>query len=697
MDVITHMSDEDLTKYIPTKGDRVAAVTFAQSKDSAESDSMKLALISSLQKRMKWQGNQDGDNDTTNSKKKGKTTMKLFESTASSSSQQTSVTASEKQAKKASKEDLASLIGISLYDPSHCKGKNYQYRQIRSPNDGGNRFPRVNKFFKKAELLHQVIPLFFPNGKNCHGNVEEFTFDISTDVHGTQLVQDDEIMDDMVKRMGLKHVRCYLLARTVAPADNEQNTQDAVQTVRKRKKVSRATSTVVSEQPITDIAIQSENATQFVGEFIPNEPDMTADVPDLSGALQDLVAELSDIPTSFDLVTENQTMDWPTEQITAEQDTGIESILIQEDLLARALNDSDIQFGAQPQNVVQMDDTLPMTPIVREVTVHRGRVCHDLITFFAEEDNVNSSQTLEIKMLKENGTPEVAEDNGGVLRDALTEFWENFYLQFTEGNEYKVPVLRHDMTALKWRAVAAIIRTGFKQEHVIPIKLAPCFMKCALSGTCDDSDILQSFLRFVPGMDKVVIQAALDDFASVDEDELYEVLGQHEAKKLVTADNIKDIILQVAHKELVQSPRFVSDCFNQVLHSTDLAQEDMTALYSKLQPNPRKVLRYLKFPEEMSQGEITLSSYVKKFVREMDDPEYLGLFLRFCTGSDLVTKDIQIRFTASELSDNVRCPTTHTCGRVLEIPRSYARDPYISFKSDFLSILKTRYWQMDIV
>lgn len=52
-------------------------------------------------------------------------------------------------------------------------------------------------------------------------------------------------------------------------------------------------------------------------------------------------------------------------------------------------------------------------------------------------------------MLRENGTPEVAEDNGGVMRDSLTEFWDTFYLQFTEGNECKVPVLRHDMTDVK--------------------------------------------------------------------------------------------------------------------------------------------------------------------------------------------------------------------------------------------------------
>ena len=83
-------------------------------------------------------------------------------------------------------------------------------------------------------------------------------------------------------------------------------------------------------------------------------------------------------------------------------------------------------------------------------------------------------------MLKADGLPELAEDNGGVMRDALSEFWETFYLQYTEGNTYKVPVLRHDMTDIKWKAVAAIIKIGFQQEEVHPIKLAAPFMQQAI-------------------------------------------------------------------------------------------------------------------------------------------------------------------------------------------------------------------------
>ena len=106
-----------------------------------------------------------------------------------------------------------------------------------------------------------------------------------------------------------------------------------------------------------------------------------------------------------------------------------------------------IYFGPRPQDG-PLNDTLPA--IVCTITVHQGLVSRDLIAFFSKNDNVDTldSQltTFEIQMLKEDGSTEVDEDNGGVMSDALCEFWNTFYVQFTEGNTHKIPVVRHDMS-----------------------------------------------------------------------------------------------------------------------------------------------------------------------------------------------------------------------------------------------------------
>ncbi|XP_033736059.1 uncharacterized protein LOC117324357 [Pecten maximus] len=206
-------------------------------------------------------------------------------------------------------------------------------------------------------------------------------------------------------------------------------------------------------------------------------------------------------------------------------------------------------------------------------------------------------------MLKENGTPEIAEDNGGVLRDALSEFWDTFYLQYTEDNSYKVPVIRHDMTEIQWRAIAKVIRMGYVQEGMFPIKLAPSFMQQAIFSQCNDSEVIDSFLKFVPMVDKVVFEASLKDFPSVSE-EIVDVLEQYDVKTLVNERNIQRVVGKIAHNELIQKPMFIADSFNKILHNTQLVGEELASIYSSLLPSPKKVLQVLTFPNDLSQDEI---------------------------------------------------------------------------------------------
>lgn len=79
-----------------------------------------------------------------------------------------------------------------------------------------------------------------------------------------------------------------------------------------------------------------------------------------------------------------------------------------------------IQFNQILADSIELDETLPL---VCKITVHRGRVARDLIDFFSQENIPSHGSTVfEINMLKDDGTPEAAEDNGGVMRDSLTEF-----------------------------------------------------------------------------------------------------------------------------------------------------------------------------------------------------------------------------------------------------------------------------------
>ncbi|XP_069125826.1 uncharacterized protein [Argopecten irradians] len=483
-------------------------------------------------------------------------------------------------------------------------------------------------------------------------------------------MREGETVGVIMKRLGLKHFRCYLLAKN----SNKDDDEDLPRLSHKQKCPGKSSdpiriNTGVGHDKIKEIPVTSELQT--------SRPENHTNL--LVDHEEEIFTTLQSEPEIVDFLPYLDDIE-PSTSGTQKQDVVM-------NVLAVAAEESGIiQFGSLPSNEDDLDATLP---IVKYITVHRGLVCRDLLMFFSEGPHEYSK--FEIKMLKQDGTEEIADDNGGVMRDVLTEFWETFYTQYTEGNSYKVPVIRHDITESLWRAVADVIKIGYTQEGVFPIKLAPSFMQQAIFGQCNNNEVIDSFLKFVPMMDKVVFEAALKDFPSVGDD-IMDVLEQYDVKTLESESNIREI----AHKELIQKPMFVADAFYKVLKNTKLVEAEMEVMYSALQPTPKKVLKALIFPNDMRQDEI--SSFVKKMVREMDDPQSLKLFLRFCTGSDMMTKpSIHIRFTSVDVSASVRCPSAHTCGCVLEVPKSYAQDPFVTLKADFMEILKNRYRQMDIV
>ena len=58
---------------------------------------------------------------------------------------------------------------------------------------------------------------------------------------------------------------------------------------------------------------------------------------------------------------------------------------------------------------------------------------------------------IKIVMINAFGNEELGEDDGGVLRDALSAFWSTFYDSCTLGEEERVPALRHDFKELNGR------------------------------------------------------------------------------------------------------------------------------------------------------------------------------------------------------------------------------------------------------
>ena len=84
--------------------------------------------------------------------------------------------------------------------------------------------------------------------------------------------------------------------------------------------------------------------------------------------------------------------------------------------------------------------------------------------------------------------------------------------------------------------------------------------------------------------------------------------------------------------------------------------------------------------------------YLKKFIRGISNDD-LSKFLRYVTGVDVICID-KITVGFNELYGAERRVIAHTCGPLLELPTTY--DCNVKFKEEFLNLLQSGYWCMDI-
>ena len=65
--------------------------------------------------------------------------------------------------------------------------------------------------------------------------MDDFTFDIATDVKGAQLMHDGESVAMVMKRLKTKHFRCYLLAKAVDLNSDSSLPDEGIPCIKKPK------------------------------------------------------------------------------------------------------------------------------------------------------------------------------------------------------------------------------------------------------------------------------------------------------------------------------------------------------------------------------------------------------------------------------------------------------------------------------
>lgn len=327
------------------------------------------------------------------------------------------------------------------------------------------------------------------------------------------------------------------------------------------------------------------------------------------------------------------------------------------------------------------------------IEVHRTNVLMEMVKIFIDPSILSAS--VKYKLINERG-----EDALGVSREVYSAFWEAFFASCAVGEMERVPAILPDYGKSEWEAIWRILVKGFVDVSVFPLQLSQAFVCAGLFGEARVSGdlLLESLRRYLSDTDKDVIDKALvgETLESDDSDDFLDLLGRVGCHAIPSRGDMRPMIISIAHKELIQEPKYALDAFSRVagpsLQAFLPTQFELCTLYDTKTPCTRKVLKLLKsFPG--SQDETSALSFLKQFIKSMDC-QMLRKFLRVVTGCEYISVEA-INITFNRQRGFGRTPQIRTCGPLIELPSTYGS--YREFRSEWSPILQSNYLNMDLV
>ncbi len=638
-------------------------------------------------------------------------------------------------------------VEIGWMDYDDGKGT---YKQVRTQSGGGTREVHMDKSATMKEVLEKAKYLFFQNDVSPRGKLDDFHCSLlDFKLEDTDHADGDEInIGTLYEKTQAKILRFYLCTRRNHQNEGS-NAECPSQTHPKRKQTVRR----CKGQRRLKIEETVPKAANVAIESRDDSDDSQKSLPDLSGRYPHLFTPESPKANSADcteLINGNAVRNvdrddsgvvsfgpFPGESQTLDltvandgQDGGSNNILERamslsdltvdgfvNTLTSTPTGNADISTGATgelvlPLPILENINALGMSDLLehrltdaqaqipnleqRIIEIRRTECLSDMIKEFASDDILQ--EDISVCFVQENGKREIGKGQG-VMADCLTQFWNDFYEKCTLGTQEKVPCLRHDFKEKEWEAVARILLFGWKHFTFLPSAISRVFLFNSLGVPPNSDALVSAFINYVGDDEREILQKAVADFAGAEMEDLLEVLGTYGCKHVPNGDNFHSLLADIAHKELLQQPMFIMDSWKSILTSGNssplIELERAAAVYAECSPTPRKVLKRLVFPQEMSDLHRTTANHLKRYIRECDS-NTMKAFLRFCTGFNILLKQNEtITIEFHDMSEFTRRPVGRTCGQVLELASEYPSYP--DFRTEFNLVLSSGIMNFDIV
>ena len=334
---------------------------------------------------------------------------------------------------------------------------------------------------------------------------------------------------------------------------------------------------------------------------------------------------------------------------------------------------------------IYLDTSFDEVTVKKKVTLHRLQIEKEVIELF--QDPLIQCYDLDITLIDVRGENETGEGIG-VTREVFHLFFKEFLPSNTVGCREKVPFIRHDMSKNEWSAIARILIYCLKIDY-FPLTLSPSFVIATLFGEeyVTNAMLLQSFKMYVSSDETKTIDDVLGEFES--SEELLHLLSSYRCYKSPTKENITEILRELSHQELIQKPRYVSNCFHEIFRKAKLPPEfqdadSILSFYKKRCPSANKIIKALECEPKTEQERLLLEN-LKRYIKSLNENE-LKLFLQFITAADIMPSDkMQVLFDPAQ---NPCAPRAHTCVPSLELSTAYST--YNELAKDFNSVLNAK-------
>ncbi|XP_073808037.1 uncharacterized protein isoform X2 [Danio rerio] len=529
----------------------------------------------------------------------------------------------------------------------------HEGKQVRKRRGGGTRT------FHVSEILQHAKDLFFPSGKNKFGRWEVFNHDI-LDYQEEAVFDEDVTVGDLYYALKMGMQRFYLCTKKISNDEDDDDEEEAFE---------NGETHVNTSAQLTDPPQDDMEAPQTI---VVLSSDFTNADQDASDTSEVMIGPYLGEPLACHL-----------------DDT---VILEDDDLVITSLTPPSINIAVSTPNPSISNEAMSSPAsydlVCITIKLHRVNILEEMITQF--KDPALLGYPLKYIYIDEKG-----DDADGVSRDVYAAFWSEFLDNTAEGEEFRVPSLSPKWQEEEWKSMGRILLKGFQDHGYFPCRLSPVFTVALIFGENQVSNemLFDSLLFYLSQSDRDLVTRALnEDLSDEDRDELLDLMDRLDVSVLPTTENLKGLLLKVAHKQLIQKPAYAAEKMSSVashfLKEAFQSPKDVLKMYEEKKPTTRKLLKLFS-ASPTTQAEKQSFRFLQQYIRGLDEIGFRRMF-RFVTGSDVICVcQIEVLFTSSD--GLARRPVAHTCGPVLELPWTYTSYPELRTELDNVLAAKSSY------